>query len=177
MLTLQKNEKVLLVVRKHWFLMVGPIITFAVLLLIPVIVLTLLPLVKSYAGESFNFASIEALVSLGLALWSMFLLLFIFLIWTVYYLDMWIITDERIIDIEQHGLFSREISEIPLHRVQDVTIEIHGLIETFLKFGTIRIQTAGEREFVIKNVPQLYEIKDIILRYSHPQSIAEKPRS
>lgn len=169
MLTLQENEKILLVVRKHWFLMVGPVITFVVLLLLPVIVLTLLPVIKQYAGESFDFTAVEAAVNFGLLLWSMLLVLFLFLIWTVYYLDMWIITNTRIIDIEQHGLFSREISEIPLHRVQDVTIEIHGLIETFLKFGTIRIQTAGEREFLIKNVPRLYEIKDIILQYSHPK--------
>ena len=100
----------------------------------------------------------------------MVLLTFLFYFWADYYLDMWIITTERIIDINQLGLFSREISEIPLRHVQDVTIEVHGIIETFLKFGTIKIQTAGEREFTIDTVPRLYEAKDLILKYSREQN-------
>ena len=42
---------------------------------------------------------------------------------------MWIITNDRILDIEQHGLFARTVSELRLHRVQDVTAEIKALIE------------------------------------------------
>lgn len=163
MLTLHGEERVLMVLRKHWFVMAPAVILFLVLILVPPIALTLLPLLAA----SFDPAVAEPVTNFLLSLYLMVLLILLLHVWAVYYLDMWIITSERIIDIEQHGLFSREVSEIPIARVQDVTLEVHGIIETFLKFGTIRIQTAGEREFVIRAVPRLYEAKEAILKYAN----------
>ncbi len=165
MLKLRENEKILLVLHKHWFELTGPVATFLILLIIPSVALSFLPL---FTG-SFDEALVTSTTNFFLALYIMILIIFLFLLWTDYFLDMWIITTERIIDIEQNGLFKRDIAEIPLRHVQDVTVEIHGIIETFLKFGTIKIQTAGEREFHIRNVPNLYEAKEIILEYSSRQ--------
>lgn len=160
MLQLHENETVVMVVHKHWFVMAGTAVFFLVLIFIPPAVLTILPI----ATGGFDPTVVEPLTNFGLALYLMVFFLFLYLFWMDYYLDMWVVTTERIIDIEQRGLFSREISEVPLANVQDITIEVHGIVETFLKFGTIRIQTAGMREFVIANVPKLYELKDIILK-------------
>lgn len=160
MITLSENEKIILEIRKHWFLVAAPSLSFIILFLVPPVTLFFLPLVERALPSH----ATVPLAHFILTLYSMVILLLFFLMWTNYYLDMWIVTSERIVDIEQHGLFQREISEIPLSRVQDVTIEVRGIIETFLKFGTIRIQTAGEREFFIRGVPHLYEIKDAILK-------------
>ena len=162
MLKLNDNEKILIVIRKHWFVMARTVAVFVVLLLLPPVVLTLLP----YATISFDPSVVEPLTNFLLSLYIMVLLVFLFLLWMDYYLDMWIITNERIVDVEQEGLFNRQVSEIPLQHVQDVTLEVKGIIETFLKFGTIRIQTAGEREFRIEFVPNLYEAKDLILKHT-----------
>ena len=79
-------------------------------------------------------------------------------------MDVWILTDRKIIDIEQLSLFSREVSEFRLDRVQDITVEVRGIISTMLKFGTLHVQTAGAtREFVIKNIPDPYKVRDIIM--------------
>ncbi len=163
MLKLYDNEKIMLVIHKHWFVMARVLIVFFILILIPPVALTLLPL----ATEQFDARIVEAATNFFLSLYIMVLLIFLFLLWMDYYLDMWIITTGRIVDVEQRGLFNRQISEIPLQHVQDVTIEVTGFIETFLKFGRIRIQTAGEREFTIDYVPHLYEAKDIIIKYAH----------
>lgn len=160
MLQLHGEEKILLVIHKHWFVMARTLAVFVVMISLPSIALTFLP----FLGDTIDIKAIEPLVNFSLALYIMLLVIFLFLVWMDHYLDMWVITTERIIDVEQQGLFRREISEIPLRHVQDVTLEIKGVIETFLKFGTIRIQTAGEREFTIEYVPHLYEAKDIILR-------------
>lgn len=135
----------------------------SVLLLVPPTVLVFLP--PLFVQFNVNPEIINPLINFSLSLYVLLPLAYLLLMWMDYYLDMWIITNERIIDIEQHGLFNREISEIPLHRVQDVTIQVRGIIETLLGFGTIRIQTAGEREFDIRFVPHLYKAKDIILKY------------
>lgn len=162
MLQLHETEKIILVIRKHWFVMTGPVLVFFIALAIPPFVLSILP----WAAKSFDPELVESITNMLLALYMMCLILFLFFVWTDFYLDMWVVTNERIIDVEQHGLFSREISEIPISRVQDITLEVHGFFETILKFGTIKIRTAGEREFVIHNVPDLYEAKEAILTHA-----------
>lgn len=163
MLILRENELILAVVRKHWYVMAKYAVVMIGLFFVPPIVWGIIPL----ASVNISRALLDAAANFFMSLYIMALALISFLFWTDYYLDMWIVTDQRILDIEQNGLFSREVSEIPLSRVQDVTIEIHGIIETLLKFGTIRIQTAGEREFVIHDAPRPYETKDTILNHAH----------
>ena len=97
-------------------------------------------------------------------LWFLFLWIVFFIIWTDYYLDVLIVTDKHVIDIQQMGLFSRDISTLRLDRVQDITTEVHGIIATLLGFGNLQIQTAGEsKEFVIKGIPKPTEVKKRIL--------------
>ena len=88
-----------------------------------------------------------------------------FIAFANYYLDVFIITDERILSIDQIGPFSRTISELRLERIQDVTIEQHGLLPTLLHFGTIRVETAGESpSFRFDFVPHPLAIKEIVMR-------------
>lgn len=163
MFRLRDNEKVLMTLHKHWWELGGAALAFLVFIALPPLILSFLP----FLVGSLDTPELESIVNFVLALYLMVLFVFLFHFWMDYYLDMWIITTERLIDIEQRGLFSREVAEIPLHQIQDVTIEIHGIVETFLKFGTIKIQTAGEREFLIRNVPNLYEAKEVILKHAN----------
>ena len=94
----------------------------------------------------------------------MFVWVYFFIGWVDYYLDAWIVTNDRIINIEQNGLFNRVISEQRLYRVQDVTAEVGGIIKTFFNFGTVFIQTAGEvGRFNFEEIPEPYLVKKIIL--------------
>lgn len=95
----------------------------------------------------------------GLAVW-----LFYFNSLIDYYLDVWIVTNERIINIEQKGLFARTIAELKLYRVQDVKAEVKGILHTLLEYGEITVQTAGEEaHFVFKQVPDPYKVSRQIL--------------
>ena len=58
-------------------------------------------------------------------------------------------TNDRIVDIEQHGLFSRTISEVDLFRIQDVTVDIHGIIATLLNYGNLTVKTASDNIHII----------------------------
>jgi len=82
-----------------------------------------------------------------------------------YYLDVWIITNERIIDIRQGGFFSRTISEQLLYRVQDATSEVNGFFPTILKYGNVYAQTAGTAErFFFKEIPNPEYVRDLIIK-------------
>ncbi len=83
--------------------------------------------------------------------------------WTDYYLDVLIITDRRIFDIDQQGLFRRESSSFRIDKIQNITVDQKGIIQTLLDFGTIRLETAGEREdFIASYITNPYEIKKFI---------------
>ena len=54
-----------------------------------------------------------------------------------------------------------------MERIQDVSINIKGIIATFLDFGDIHAQTAGEsQKFIIKGIRRPKQIKEIIMKLS-----------
>ncbi len=90
--------------------------------------------------------------------------LFLFQNFIDYYLDMWIVTSRRIINIEQSGLFHRTISELRLYRVQDVTASINGLWATIFNYGEVEIQTSGEKSrFIFEQVRSSSTVSKTIL--------------
>ncbi|PIR05766.1 hypothetical protein COV56_01040 [Candidatus Kuenenbacteria bacterium CG11_big_fil_rev_8_21_14_0_20_37_9] len=66
-----------------------------------------------------------------------------------YFLDIWIVTNRRIINIEQLGLFHRVVAENKLFRIQDVVAQQKGILSTFLNYGEVHIQTAGAEKVII----------------------------
>ncbi|HAT73662.1 MAG: hypothetical protein US30_C0007G0006 [Candidatus Moranbacteria bacterium GW2011_GWF2_36_839] len=158
----QKNgEEILMVIHRHWF---------NILTHFSVIFFMILFLFGSYFLTAFFFDEFSEQLLLNLtafmrSLFFTFLWLLFFAIWIDYYFDVWIVTSERIINIEQKGLFTRVVSELELEKIQDVTTDVRGVIPTFLNYGHLLIQTAGERErFIFRNVPDPYEIKDTIMK-------------
>ena len=55
-----------------------------------------------------------------------------------------LLTDQRVIAVEQIGLFSQSVAEFELSRIQDVIVDVSGILSTMMNFGTIKISTAGE---------------------------------
>lgn len=165
MIQLHENEHIVLLLHKHWFVMARTAIGIVLMLALAAGIFAFLPMLT----VQFDSDLVSSLAGFGLAVYLMIVLLFAFFSWMDYYLDMWIVTEKRVINIDQQGLFSREISEVPMASIQDVTIDVAGLAETLLAFGTIRIQTAGEREFRINDIPHLNATKDAILEYAHRQ--------
>lgn len=115
---------------------------------------------------------LEKWATLGYSLWLLILWTFFFIEWTDYYLDIWIITNKRIIDVEQKGFFHREVTSFNYNQIQDITVETHGLLETFLKFGTLHIQTAGHnRNIIIKDAHYPEEARSLILGLQQKSTI------
>ena len=146
-----------MVVHKHWIAFFSKIIIVAILLVAPAFFLELISNTNGINSETVVYIKFFAINYL------MVIILVAFLFWMDHYLDLWIITNQRVIDVEQHGLFRRETSEFGIDKVQDITVEVPHMLATFLKYGNLRIQTAGERSFTIKDVPNIYKIKKTIM--------------
>ncbi|OHA48731.1 MAG: hypothetical protein A2806_01235 [Candidatus Terrybacteria bacterium RIFCSPHIGHO2_01_FULL_48_17] len=161
MIELHKNEDILAVRRKTWFVFAATWAAALLLLLGPLFGAAILAAPKL---EILRGALITPYVFLsGFFEWTVWLWLFAGMI--NYYYDVFIITNERIVHIEQKGMFNRTVAELNLSRLQDVTIEQRGLVETLLHFGTIRAQTAGELNvFTFEQVDRPEVVKEIIAR-------------
>lgn len=71
--------------------------------------------------------------------------------WISWYYSVFIVTNQRFIQITQKGLFHRSVVDLNLHQIQMVNYEVFGFQETILGFGTIIIQTYMG-DLVIHNV-------------------------
>jgi membrane protein YdbS with pleckstrin-like domain len=81
----------------------------------------------------------------------------------LWYNDVYILTDQRLIDVDQHGLFTRRISETSLDQIQEVQVIVNGPLETIFGFGQVIVQTSGPSEnFILEITPKPYKIQQSI---------------
>lgn len=87
--------------------------------------------------------------------------------WFSYASDLFILTNQRVIKIDQTGLFNRKVSETELDNVYNVNYEVKGLIRSFLNFGDIKISTVGDEisTITIKNIENPSFIQEKIMSY------------
>ncbi len=79
--------------------------------------------------------------------------------------SVFIITNQRVMYLDQKGYFGRRIMETNLDKIQDVTSDTSGMVRTSLDFGDIIIRTAGASigsEIVVKNIPHPYQVQQAI---------------
>jgi hypothetical protein len=156
------GEKIMLTLRRHWFVLFLIVARFVLFAVIPVLIFIFLYFEEPEILEG---DISTPLLILSCSLYYLFIWMFLFNNFIDYYLDVWVVTTERIINIEQKNLFSRTISEKNLDRMQDITSEVKGILKTFLNYGTIYIQTAGTTErFIFKDVPNAPQVTQQILK-------------
>lgn len=148
------NEQMIAIFRKHPLFLWLSAIKYVVLAILPVIIL---PYLSDFNVGPYATALYIAFL---VVLWVAF-----FIEWTNFMLDTWILTNHRLIDVEQLSLFSRRVSTLSLDRIQDITIEESGFLNTMFGIGTVFIQTAGEtEEFKIRGMKSPAHVKDIIMQ-------------
>ena len=161
---LEADETVIKTVRKHWFTIfveLGVIVFFG---LMPVFAFMAILALPADSVILVLFQAQTALIVFGLAAWLLMSTMAAATSWTGYYLDLWVITDRRIIVVEQIYYFNRKVSNFRLERLQDIKVTIKGLIPTLLNYGTIRAQTAGanENNFESHALPDPRELQALI---------------
>lgn len=151
-----KGEKIIFTLRRHWFTFLMTCLTYFILMITPIgIYLLLVTSSPSLFGSQFFLA----LGVLGASTYYLYLFMFLYSEFIDYYLDIWIVTTERIINIEQKGLFFRQVSEQKLYRIQDIKAESRGFFPTIFNYGNLVIQTAAEeKNFIFKQIPHVFKV-------------------
>ena len=156
-----EGEKIIKVIHRHWF---NLFIQFISVILASVAVFGSWIFILSFYPEIFDNVGGTATIHFIETTALIFIWFYAFLIWIDYYFDIWIITESRIINIEQRGLFIREASDMYFEKIQDATAEVTGLIPTILNYGNVEVQTAGEKErFEFHQIPDPYAVKALIM--------------
>ncbi|MFH0988146.1 MAG: hypothetical protein V1763_02135 [Parcubacteria group bacterium] len=144
------DEHVLMFLRRHWFV---PLKLVAMAVVLTVVPLIFYVIIYNFTDFLTNDATVAILVLLGSA-YYLFAILYSFSSFIDYYLDVWLVTNQRIIDIEQKGLFARIISEEEIDRVINITSETKGFWATVLNYGDVYIETAVHKQrFAFRQIP------------------------
>jgi len=156
----QKGEKLVLFLRRHWLIFLGYLVFYIFLAAIPFGIYYFL---KINYSEYLTDQIIYPFLLLLASLYYLYILLFLYHAFLDYNLDVWIVTNKRIINIEQKGLFNREVAKHELSKIQDVTGMQKGVLQSIFKFGDVHIQTAGEiQRFVFYQIPNPFKVVKII---------------
>ncbi len=152
-----EGEEVFLVIRRHWIVYITHGLTSIILLALPILIGLL---AATYFSFSISFP-LNYILVLGISMFYLVLSTQFTISFMDYYFDIWLVTNKRIIALEQKSLFNRIVSELALKNVQDITIEKNGVLPTILDFGTLFVQSAGKRtRFTFENAPNIYTIKE-----------------
>jgi len=150
------DEEVLFVFRKHPVVMRKGLIFGMLAILLGVIPALIKPELSYFYG--------------GLAAGLILGILVYLPSWIAWYYSVFIVTDQRLIQITQKGLFHRTVVDLTLSQIQMVNYQIAGLQETLLGFGTIMMQTyVGD--LVIHDVHHPAKIQKKILHILREQGI------
>ncbi|MFA6475418.1 MAG: PH domain-containing protein [Patescibacteria group bacterium] len=159
------NEHLIMLLRRHWIAFASAVIQVVSFNLLPVIALIIVLYVVGWNPPTRGLWYVFGVIATSLyyiGTWLTFYHAYI-----DYHLDVWILTDQRIINIEQKGLFERTISELNLTKVQDVTAEIHGKLATVFNYGDVFIQSAGEQQrFTFLQIPEPDVVARLVIEAS-----------
>ncbi len=148
------DEAVLYVFRKHPIVMRKGLIWGSIGLLVGPLYTLILTYVHASNPPSMMFFYLSFVASIIISA------LLFFPAWMSWYYSVFIVSDQRFIQITQKGFFHRSVVDMGLSQIQMVNYEVAGLQETLLGFGTIMMQTI---------------VGDLVIHYlHHPQKIQKR---
>lgn len=154
----KSNEEIQYILHRHPITFLPEIILITVMIGIPFAVRFLL---NSFAPEFIlKGTPLWAILVLFFSGYILVTLTFFYTQFVTFFLDFWVVTNDRIIDVEQKTLFARTISELGLVSIQDVTTEVHGLFPTLFDYGNVIVKTSSDNPNIIFiNVPHPNKIR------------------
>lgn len=128
---LKSWEKIEMIIKRHWIVFVMLWVFFFIGLVITTILYTII---------GFTFLS----NMINIIFW-MFYSLFLYIEWLNHELDMYVVSNNRVIWIDQVSFLNRKVSECNLWQVQEVNSKTSGLFANLFNYWTISIQTAWSK--------------------------------
>lgn len=147
------QEEILLLLRRHFLTNTKWIIVAIIMLLAPLL-LTFVPLIEPLP---YRFQLMT------LVIWYLITTGFIIESFLSWYFNVYIITDERVIDIDFLNLLYKNIGAAKLENIEEINTKTVGAIRSVFNYGTVFIQTAGESpQIEFEAVPQPQKVAKLL---------------
>ncbi len=154
-LQLKADERVLMLKRRHITSLLPSLLLSLVLIVIPFFLLFTL-----FAWGLLGVVLFFAAVLLGLILAIRTLLL-----WDS---NVFLLTNIRLIYVDQRGVFTRLVSEMAMASIQDVAWAKSGLIEALFRVGSVTVRTSSNATaLTIKRISQPQAVHELINDLRH----------
>jgi len=147
--------------RKHWLNLLArislPLIAVALVLLLGVVLLAVPEAIPGLSPTALLLAWLVAAIAAGFWLWWQY---------TDWHNDIYVLTDEKIIDIEMKPLgLDTKRREGGLERVQNVDARQKGIIPNIFDYGDVVISTAaGDEGYTFIMVPHPKKVQSIVFQ-------------
>ena len=141
---MKPNEEIKLVLRRHWIMYVYLALWTSIPVLTTILLLAVWKPIALLTGAN--------ILGLLLVIFWQFSLLFLYVKWVNYELDLFIITTNRVIGIDQISFLNRTVSECSLAEVQEVNAQTSGILANIFGFGAVYISTASKQSHFIVTI-------------------------
>ncbi len=153
--TQDPEEKIVLLLRRHFITNIPWILISLFMFLVPSILSELN--VINVVPQRFQ--------TVILLIWYLFSMAYFYEKFLSWYFQVAIVTDERVVDVDFVSLTYREMTAAKIDMIQDITVQMGGLFQSTFNYGSVNIQTASERPMIeFHNVPKPDAVARILRR-------------
>jgi hypothetical protein len=146
---LLENEKVLNIYRQTESILFKPVVIVFFLIYFPWYFLLKYELAGSYIKLLFA--------------WTLLVSFYAIRKYILWLLNIYLLTNKRLICVGYSGLFEKKVLESPLGRILNVSFSTKGFWQTLFKFGSVEVQVSGLPEpMILQNLSHPSEIKDLL---------------
>ena len=151
---LQGDEQMIALLRRH------PV--YIILQISGIIVLAML-LVLAFTWVQSQVIALRLIMDILNIVTAVVALAAVGLIYYRYRHDLWLVTNQRLVDSTKTSPISHEVASADLLNVQDITVSKRGIFPTLFNFGDVSCQTAGSAlVFMIRGVPNPNGVLELI---------------
>jgi len=165
-----KKEKLIKTFRKNIFTLYKKGLKFLLFLVVSIFFMVYISQLAILSFVS-NYLNIAALLGI------IFALSYGFYTWLTWYYNVYVLTSERIIEAHQKGLFNKEVKEIDLQKVQDITYSVSGFLSTVMELGNVKIKSVSGMEIEMKNVSKPSVVREVIMKLIEKKGKSKKDLS
>jgi membrane protein YdbS with pleckstrin-like domain len=158
--TQKEKEFIILFLRSHFITNLSWIIITLALIALPLIAFAFL---SNFGFDFFSSSDAKHFTTVFVLFYYLLVFSYMFVSFLHWFYNVFIVTSERVVDIDYSDIVVHNIAIASLSHVQDVNYSQSGFISTFFDYGDLFVQTAGdEKNFEAYSIPKPREATHII---------------
>lgn len=161
----EDQEKIVLLLRMHPITNLPWILAGLLMLIAPIFLFPFFSFLNPFPDMPNSYSFVFTM------LWYVLTFSLVFVNYMHWYFNVYLVTNERVVDVDFNNLVHRQLSSTRVSKIQDVTYKVNGVIRSIFDYGDVFIQTAGTEEnfdfaavpqpqLVVKKISELVEKKE-----------------